>query len=275
MKIATWNVNSIRSRIPRLVEWLNEEKPDVMLIQELKCTNENFPFLEFEQYGYNIQICGEKGKNGVAIFSKFPLYDIVKKLPLYGLVEVDEEARYIEAKFDYNGKVYTVASIYVPNGGPTANDIRNGVKDLTSTEVFTKKMKFNDRLQKRFQESINNNEICFFCGDYNVCPVLEMDVYSVEKDGSITNTWQEREKFKNLLSTGVCDIWRKFNPTSREYSWFGYRPYYMWERKLGYRLDAILTTPEATKLVKNCKIYAEETRGKEQPSDHCPMMCEI
>ena len=98
----------------------------------------------------------------IVIFSKFPLYDIVKKLPLYGLVEVDEEARYIEAKFDYNGKVYTIASIYVPNGGPTAKDIRNSVKDLTSTEVFTKKMKFNDRLQKRFQESINNNEICFF-----------------------------------------------------------------------------------------------------------------
>ncbi len=275
IKIATWNVNSIRMRIPRLLEWIKEENPDVLLLQELKCTSEEFPFLEFEQFGYNIQLSAEKGKNGVAIFSKFPLYDVIKKLPPYDLVKEDNEARYIEAKFDNSGKVFMVGSIYVPNGGPTANDLRNGVKDYTTTDAFNKKMLFNDRLKFRFGESIKLNELAIFGGDYNVCPVLEMDVYSVKKDGSITNTWQERDKFKELLSTGIKDIWRDLNPKSREYSWYGYRPYYMWERKLGYRLDALLATPEATKMIKKCKIYADETRSKEQPSDHVPMMCVI
>jgi len=275
MKIATWNVNSVRMRIPRIIEWIKEENPDILLLQELKCTGEEFPFLEFEQFGYNIQISAEKGKNGVAIFSKYKLYDVVKKLPLYDLVKEDNEARYIEAKFDNKGKVFTVASIYVPNGGPTANDLRNNVKDCTATDTFNKKMLFYDRLKTRFSESIKANELAIFGGDYNVCPVLEIDVYSVEKDGDITNTWQERAKFKEFLNSGVKDVWRDLNPQSREYSWYGYRPHFMWERRIGFRLDALLTTSETAKMIKECKIYAEETRGKEQPSDHVPMMCEI
>lgn len=275
MKIATWNVNSIRARIVNFLEFIKEFKPDVVLIQELKCVNDQFPFLELESMNYNIEVCGEKARNGVAILSKFPLYDVKKELPLYGITDSDNEARYIEANIDYDGKVIKLASIYVPNGGPSADDVRNGIKDETTTNNFYKKMKFLDRLKIKFQETIKNEEIAFFGGDYNICPNLNMDVYSVEKDGVITCTQKERDKFAELLSTGMIDIWRKLNPDLKEYSWWGYRPFYMWEKNLGYRLDAFLITPITEKLVKNCTIYAKETRPKEKASDHVPMMCEI
>ncbi len=274
MKIATWNVNSIRARILNFIDWVREANPDVVLLQELKCTDNEFPYSEADSLGYNIEVFGEKGRNGVAILSKFRLYDVVKGLPLYGIVESDSESRYLEACVDYKGKVIKLISVYVPNGGPSVVDARNGISDVTATKNFAMKMKFEDRLRKKLEETVKNNEIAFFGGDYNVCPNLYMDVYSPKKDGSITCTEQERQKFKELLSSGVVDIWRELNPELQEYTWWGYRPYTMFEKNQGYRLDAILTTPEASKLVKGCEIY-REVRGKEKASDHVPMMCEL
>lgn len=274
MKIATWNVNSIRARIENFLLWFREEKPDIILLQEIRCTNEQFPYEAFDELNYNIEVLGEKSRNGVAIFSKYKIYDVVNKLPLYNIVDKDDTSRYLEVCIDYNGNVIKIASIYVPNGGPSAIDEKNGVKDYTTTENFINKMKFNDRLNNRFQESIKNNEIAFFCGDYNVCPNLYMDVYSTSKDGSITCTEQERQKFKMFLDGGMVDVWRNLNKNSRDYSWWGYRPYYMWKKDYGYRLDAIVATPEANKLVKNCKI-CKQVRAQEKASDHVPMVCEI
>ena len=95
IKIATWNVNSIRARLPRIIEWFKEENPDIILLQELKCTEEQFPFFEFvTEFNYNIEMVCEKARNGVAILSKFPLYNIQKNLPLYNIIEKDESARY-------------------------------------------------------------------------------------------------------------------------------------------------------------------------------------
>ncbi|MDR2777938.1 MAG: endonuclease/exonuclease/phosphatase family protein [Rickettsiales bacterium] len=273
LKVATWNVNSIRARIVNFVDWTKEYSPDLIMLQELRCNAEQFPSAEFEDLGYNIEILGQKARNGVAIFSKFPLYDVNSTLPLYGLVQDDEDSRYLEASFDYHGKVIKVASIYVPNGGPSAIDVRNGVEDVSNTVNFSRKLKFFDRLKLKFEESVAANEMAFFSGDYNVCPNLSMDVYSVKKNGEITCTEEERKKFGELLEVGVGDIWRMLNPTLREYSWWGYRPYYMWERNMGFRLDAIITTPAATEIVKKCKIYSKETRGRKNASDHAPLMC--
>lgn len=273
MKIATWNVNSIRARIPNFLAWVERDKPDIILVQELKCTEEQFPYEELDNLNYNIKVVGQKARNGVAIFSKYPLYDIQTFLPLYGLIEEDNDARYIEACIDYEGKVVKIASIYVPNGSPSAIE-SEGLKDITDTETFRKKMKFYERLRKKFQESMKENEIAIFGGDYNVCPNLYIDVYSPKKDGDITCTHQEREKFKNFLDDGISDIWRSLNPKLQEYTWWGYRPSYMWERNLGFRLDAFMLTPEAVKLIKSCNII-KDIRGREKPSDHVPMVCEI
>jgi exodeoxyribonuclease-3 len=274
VKILTWNVNSIRSRIVNLINLVKTIKPDVMLLQELKCTNEQFPFGELDYLNYNIEIVGQKGRNGVAILSKFPLYDVKYKLPLYDIVEKDDEARYLEARVDFEGKSIKIASIYVPNGGPSVLDVDNDVRDITITDNFINKMKFFDRLRIKFGEDVKNDEVAIFGADYNVCPNLFIDVYSPTKDGSITNTQQERDKFAELLRTGVSDIWREMNPEMKEYSWWGYRPMTMYEKNQGYRLDALLTTPLAKNLVKKCEIL-RYVRGEEKPSDHVPMMCEI
>lgn len=274
MKIATWNVNSIRARITNFMDWIKIDDPDLVLLQELKCTEEQFPFFEFETLGYNINVVGQKGRNGVAIFSKYRMFDISKSLPTYNIVDEDDTARYIEAYIDYNGKVIKIISVYVPNGSPTVEETRQGVDDLTKTDTFYNKMKFIDRLKIKMKETIKNNEIAFFCGDYNICPNLYIDVYTPKKDGVISCTQNERDKFQELLDVGMNDIWRTMNPDLHEYSWWGYRPYQMFEKNQGYRLDAILTTPEATKLVKSCYIN-KKIRAQTTPSDHAPMICEI
>lgn len=274
MKIATWNVNSIRARIENFLQWAREEQPDVVLLQEIRCTNEQFPYLAFDDLGYNIEVLGEKSRNGVAIFSKYKMYDVVKELPLYGIVDEDGSSRYLEASIDYKGKVVKVASIYVPNGGPSVIDVKNDVKDYTTTQNFNFKMKFDDRLNRRFKESMDNGEIALFGGDYNVCPNLYMDVYSTDKDGSITCTEQERQKFEAFIESGMVDAWRSRNKELKDYTWWGYRPYYMWEKNYGYRLDAIMATPDADKFITDCYI-CRDVRSQEKASDHVPMVCEI
>lgn len=274
LKVATWNVNSIRARVEGVINWVKKENPDILLIQELKCENSQFPFFEFESLGYNIEINGQKAKNGVAIFSKYSLYDVKKELPLYGLIDSDTDARYLEAYIDYNKKPIKIASIYVPNGGPNVIEAKN-LTDVTATETFRKKMIFYDRLNILFQENIKNEELAIFGGDYNVCPNLYMDVHSPKKDGCITCTWQEREKFQNFLNIGMCDIWRDLNKDLRDYSWYGYRPYYMWEKRLGYRIDSLLITPKMKDFIEDCKIYSVGVRDQEKASDHVPMMCYV
>ncbi|MDR2777597.1 MAG: endonuclease/exonuclease/phosphatase family protein [Rickettsiales bacterium] len=275
LRIATWNVNSIRARLENLISWTNSYRPDVLLLQEIKCTEQQFPFSELSELGYNIEILGQKARNGVAILSKFPIYGTSHGLLPGESHPLDSDSRYIEAKFDYRNMVIGVASIYAPNGGPSVADMRSGIVDPRATENFSRKLDFFDKLSTKLKNSVTSDEITFFGGDYNVCPNLQMDVYSTKKDGSITCTEEEREKFRLLLETGVSDLWRKLNPELREYSWWGYRPYYMWEKNLGFRLDAILASPRATALTSRCRIYSKETRGKERASDHTPMMCEI
>ncbi|GMO61001.1 MAG: exodeoxyribonuclease III [Rickettsiales bacterium] len=267
MKIATWNVNSIRMRIANLIEFVNKEKPDVILLQELKCVNEQFPFLEFETLGYNIEVFGQKGGNGVAIFSKYRLEEVKKEY----FDSNPNEARYIEGCFSNEGKYYKVASIYVPNGGPKVAD--GNVSDITKTETFYNKMKFFDLLKEKIKDSKDDN--AFFCGDWNVCPNLYKDVYTTSKDGDITNTEAERQKFKELLNDcNVCDVWRDLNLDLQDYTWWGYRPMNMFQKNQGYRLDAILTSLETKKIVKKCWT-CREIREQEKPSDHIPMIAEI
>lgn len=271
MKISSWNVNSIRARIPNLLNWIKKTNPDIILLQELKCTNDQFPLLELSNLNYNIIFKGQKSYNGVAILSKYRLYDVVYDLPTYNIVDSDDEARYIEAKFDINGKTIKIASIYVPNGSPPSNFVGD---DVTETDRFYNKMKFYDRLKKLFEENVKSKELAFFGGDFNVCPLLEKDVYSVKKDGVITCNKKERDKFKKFLDIGMHDTFRDLNKDAMEFSWWGYRPFNMFEKNQGMRLDAILTTDYSFKLVESCFIE-KETRSAEKPSDHAPMSCII
>lgn len=273
LKIITWNVNSIRSRLENVRTYIELCKPDILLLQELKCTEEQFPFEYFDDLNYNIVVKAQKTYNSVAIFSKFPLYAVEKELPLYDIDTEDNEARYIEACFDYDNKQFKVASIYVPNGGPNADDIRNDVKDLTTTERFDYKIKFYRRLLKHFDLAIKNKENVFFGGDFNTCPEI-IDMYSVKKDGDICCHYKERDEFVKFIKLGMVDTYRYLNPTKQEFSWWNYRAN-GWLKNQGLRLDVILSTPESLKLVKKCEIHAIETRGKDKPSDHVPVYVEL
>ncbi|MDR2526780.1 MAG: exodeoxyribonuclease III [Rickettsiales bacterium] len=273
MKIATWNVNSVRARISNLLKFIEKYSPDILLLQEIKCVNEQFPYMEFETIGYNVEVFGEKSKNGVAILSKFRLEEVNKEY----FMSNENESRYIDAYFTYNKQYIKIASIYVPNGSPNVLDIRNADSaeiDITETKTFHKKMDFLTLLKNKMQKDIKDNELSFYCGDYNICPNLYKDVYTPKLDGTITNTEQERQKFKDLLDIGMSDIWRDFNTDLQDYSWWGYRPYTMFQKNQGYRLDAILTTPDSKKIVRKC-YTCRDIREQEKPSDHIPLIVEI
>ncbi len=267
IKIATWNVNSIRSRITNLKNYIKTANPDIILLQELKCTNEQFPLLDLSNLNYNISINGQKSYNGVAIMSRFPIYDIKNKLPFFDLVDNDDDSRYIEARFDYNGKSLKIASVYVPNGDTTED-----VKDKTETEKFYNKVKFYRRLREQFLIDKRVGEFAIYGGDFNTCPEL-IDMYSIKKDGDICCNIKERNEFKKFLDDGMEDLFRYFNKDLVEFSWWGYRAR-AWEKNYGLRLDALLTSKNNLKYIKNCKID-KEVRAEEHPSDHVPMYCLI
>jgi exodeoxyribonuclease-3 len=269
LKISTWNVNSIRARLKNFLQWARFHKPDVILLQEIKCTRQQFPIVELENLNYNIEIFGQKAHNGVAIMAKFPLYEVQREIfDDNGAVE----ARYEEAYLDWGRIPLKIVSVYAPNGGPSVMDINNGLTAITDTNSFHHKLKFFDGLREKLRSMVTGDEVAFVGGDYNICPQLAMDIYSSQKDGSITCTATERKKFKELLDIGMVDIWRHLHPQTREYSWWGYRPQQMWQKNQGYRLDMLLATPRAMELVKKCEIQ-RELRNEEHASDHVPVTC--
>jgi len=160
MKIATWNVNSIKARLPNILEWLGDAKPDVVLLQETKTVDDGFPAMEIEDLGYNIALHGQKTYNGVAILSKFPIEDVERGLPGN---DNDEQARYIEATISGNRPI-RVASIYVPMGSEVGS------------EKFEYKLNFLDRLIKRFEKIRESGDAAVMGGDYNIAPD-DSDVY--------------------------------------------------------------------------------------------------
>ena len=271
IKIATWNVNSIRSRIANLLDWIKISNPDVILLQELKCTNEQFPYLEFESLGYNIEVLGQKAYNGVAIMSKYRMEDKITALPLYSIEEVEDlEARYLEVLITVAKTPIRIASVYVPNG--TEGKPEEGQR-LDETEKFYHKLRFFERLREHFKEAIKNDEKLIMGGDFNTCPEL-IDMYSPKKDGDICCHKAERAKLREILNLGVCDSTRKIHSENDIFSWWRYRSF-GWEKNEGLRLDLILVSPNLIDNIINADVESKETRGKDKPSDHAPVICEL
>ena len=254
ISIVTWNVNSIKARLPNVVEWINEHKPDVLFLQELKCMTEAFPYTEIEDLGYNVAAYGQKTYNGVAILSKFPIDDIITGIPGFE----DEQARYIEAVISHDSGATRVASVYVPNG------------QAVGSEKFEYKMNFYDALKEHMQDLREYDEDIVIGGDFNVSPE-DIDVYDPKSlRGSICFHPDEQEKFRNLLNLGYTEIYRKVNPGSAAFSWWDYRGGAFNYNK-GLRIDFLLTNPSATDKVEACEIETT-SRGKEKASDHAPVI---
>jgi exodeoxyribonuclease-3 len=255
LKIATWNVNSIKARLPNALEWLKESAPDVALLQEIKVVDEAFPELELGDLGYNVAVHGQKTYNGVAILSKLPLEDVVRGLPGD---DDDTQARYIEASV---GGV-RVASIYLPNGNPV------------DSEKYPYKLAWMDRLRARARALLDEEHVLVLGGDYNVCPT-DADVYDPERwAGDALCRPESRAAFRALLHLGFTEAYHALHPgTVGRYTFWDYQGG-AWQKDHGLRIDHLLLSPQAADRLGGCEIE-RAVRGKTKASDHVPIWCEI
>ncbi|MGV8996074.1 MAG: exodeoxyribonuclease III [Parvibaculaceae bacterium] len=258
MKIASFNVNSLKARLENLKVWLKDADPDVVCLQETKSTDDTFPRSELEDLGYNLAIHGQKTYNGVAILSKHPLEDVRIGLPGD---DADEQARYIEAVIPAGGTVLRVASIYLPNGNPLG------------TEKFPYKLKWMERLKAHAQELLAHEEALVLAGDYNVIPT-DIDCYDPAAwAGDALFQPETRAHFRSLCNLGFTDAFRAFHPESERYSFWDYQAG-RWQKGQGIRIDHLLLSPQAADRLIACDID-EEPRGREKPSDHTPIWCDL
>ncbi len=256
MIIATFNVNSVRAHIQNILDWIKEFSPDVILMQEIKCETNAFPYMEFEDAGYNVKVFGQKSYNGVAILSRYSIEDVVCGLPTF---PEDKSARYIEAVID--GRI-RVASVYAPNGNPVPS------------EKFEYKKEWMNRFESYVKTLLNNDEAIVFGGDYNVA-LTDREIYNPKafEDDAITQP-ESREAMNNLFSLGLTDSFRIFNPDNdKAYTYFGYRGG-CFQKGYGILLDYFLANKKACSLLTNAGIDLSP-RGKEKASDHTPLWIEI
>jgi exodeoxyribonuclease-3 len=266
IKIATFNVNSIKARLPRVLEWLKNSNPDIVCLQELKCVEEEFPFEAILDAGYNAAVLGQKTYNGVAILSKFRIEETIKALPNFS----DEQARYIESLISVNGKIIRIASAYIPNGG---GELLDGEK-LEESKKFRYKMDFFDALKARFAELLREDEIQIFGGDFNV-GAEEIDVFDPKSlRETVCFHSFERQKFRAILNLGLVDSYRAINESGHLFSWYDYRGG-AWQNGKGLRIDYLLASPKAADKITSATIEDKGVRDLEKASDHCPCVLEL
>jgi exodeoxyribonuclease-3 len=259
VKIASWNVNSVKVRLPHLLDFLKSAQPDVLCLQEIKCLANDFPRLEIQALGYRVECIGQRAYNGVALLSKEPPRDITCGLPG---AEEDEQARYIEASFGgSDGSEVRVASLYLPNGNPIG------------TDKFTYKIAWMERLISHGQELLRREIPFVLAGDYNICPGDE-DVYDPVAFGNDALCQPEsRARFRALLYLGLTDAYRAFHQEPHRYTFWDYQAG-RWNRDEGLRIDHLLLSPHAADRVAACDID-KSPRGKDRASDHTPIWCEL
>ena len=257
MKIATWNVNSIKVRLDAALAWLAEAKPDVVCLQEIKVVDEAFPAEAFEAAGYNVAVHGQKTYNGVAILSKYPLEDVTPRLP--GDDE-DDHARYLEA-FIAAPRPVRVASIYLPNGNPV------------ESPKYPYKLAWMERLRTRAKALLRDEEAVVLAGDYNVIPAPR-DVHdpAVWANDALFRR-ETRLAFNAFANLGLTDAFRACNTAPGQYSFWDYQAG-AWKRNLGIRIDHLMLSPQAADRLTAAGID-KAVRDGDKPSDHVPVWCEL
>jgi exodeoxyribonuclease III len=254
VKIATWNVNSIKARLPHLIAWLRDAAQDVLLLQETKVADEAFPALEIGDLGYNMAAVGQKAYNGVAVLSKRPIEILARALP--GRPE-DGQARYLEV---FTGGLRLV-SLYAPNGNPIG------------TEKFALKLDWLHRLYHRTRELLESEDTFVLGGDFNVAPE-DLDVYDpVGWRNDALCRPESRAGLRKLLYLGLTDALRALAPDVRRYTWWDYRAG-AFSSDHGLRIDHLLLSPRAADRL--IAVDVDRTpRGWNRASDHAPVWCEL
>ena len=265
IKIATFNVNSLRARIGNVLSWLKHAQPDVALFQEIKCLDTELPRLEIEDLGYNFEAVGQKSYNGVAILSKRPFMIEARRLPGG---EGDDHARYIEAVIDVadgkRHKALRVASIYLPNGNPV------------DTDKFSYKLAWLERLNEHARNLLELEEPLVLGGDYNVVPTDD-DVYDpVGWANDALCRPESRAGFFRLLNLGYVDAFRAVHSEPHQYTFWDYQAG-RWQRGEGLRIDHLLLSPQAADSLDDCQIdqTPRKTDKPSKPSDHTPIWCSL
>jgi exodeoxyribonuclease III len=253
MRIATWNVNSVKQRLDCATAWLAERSPDVVCFQETKCVDDAFPREAFEGLGYNVAIHGQKGFNGVAILTPVASPPKERRIGLPGDPD-DTHSRYVEAEV---GDV-VVASLYLPNGNPVG------------TEKFAYKLAWMDRLRDHARELLAEERPAVLAGDWNVIPTDDPDdVFSARAMASDALMQPEsRAAFRRILNLGFTDAIRARYPDGAVYTFWDYTAG-CWQRDAGFRIDHLLLSPLAADRLLDAGVD-KEYRGREKASDHAP-----
>ena len=253
MKIATWNVNSMKVRLPHVLEWLDANEPDVLVLQEIKQVTEAFPSDELREAGYESLANGQKTYNGVAVIAKSAPQDPVLELPSFE----DPQRRVLATTVND----VRVVNLYVPNG------------QAVGSEKYDYKLGWLASLRDYLQDELARHERLVVLGDFNIAPKDE-DVYDAEKWGdAILCSPKEREALGKLLDLGLTDVFRKFEQPEKTFSWWDYRAA-GFRRNAGLRIDLILTSEALTRSC-SASYVDKEPRAWERPSDHAPVVAEF
>ena len=276
MRLASFNVNSIRARLDGFLLWLDNAQPDIVLLQEIKCVEADFPFEPFGQRGYQILLKGQKSYNGVAILTRAPAELILDALPHFdedaeGALALDDaQARFIEAKIDN----ISVMSIYLPNGNPLYQESSQELDSGQSfSEKFHYKLSWMRRLNHYLKTKLDSGQPFLLGGDFNVLRSPE-DAYNPEAFANDALGHSESVGlFHQCLGFGLIDAWRVLHPYQIGYSYWD-----LWksrfQRDEGLRIDYFLLSPAIADRLKACEVD-KTPRGSEKPSDHTPLILEI
>jgi len=258
IRIATWNVNSVRQRLEHLLRWLKDTSPDIVCLQEIKCLDEAFPREPIEALGYNVVTHGQKTFNGVALLSRLR-FDETK--PRLSGDDEDVQARFLEGIVPLKHGVLRVGCLYLPNGNPV------------NTEKYPYKLKWMSRLLEYSKERLANEDTFVLAGDFNVIPD-ERDVYD-------PRAWlndalflpQTRERFQSLLNLGLTDALRATTDAAGQYTFWDYQGG-GWAKNNGIRIDHLLLSPQASDRLSQAGID-KHLRGWEKASDHVPVWIDL
>lgn len=253
MLLATWNVNSIRVRLPQVLDWLAANTPDVLALQETKVPDEEFPAAEFQRRGYHALYAGQPGYNGVAILSRSPGREVLATLP----GKDDGQRRFLAASLDG----LRLINVYVPNG------------EAVGSEKYAHKLSWLAALKEHLRAELETHPELLVCGDLNIAPE-ERDVHDPKLwQGSVLFSEPERAAFRELVALGLVDVFRKFEQPEKSFTWWDYRMN-AFRRNHGLRIDHILASPPLAERCRACRID-KTPRALPRPSDHAPVIAEF
>ena len=262
MLIATWNVNSVRKRISQITDWIKNVNPDILCLQETKVMDESFPFMPFEELGYEVTTHGQKSYNGVAIISKHKIKNVIKGFnnkseDKNNCLDFNEQKRLISA--DING--LKIINVYVPNGSSIESD------------KFEYKIKWLNHLSSFLEDQVREDDLVCFVGDFNIAP-FAIDIHSPEKyEGGIMASKIERKALNNVIEGRFIDAFRIFEKNTGHWSWWDYRNN-GFELNKGWRIDHIYISKNLSSNLKSCVIERTQ-RENLNPSDHVPVLINL